>query len=290
MNFPDKAEKVGIIADALHYVKRYHGKTVVIKYGGNAMTDTDLQTSFAADIALLKLVGIRPVIVHGGGPQIDDTLKKIGKKSRFVDGLRYTDGETMDVVEMVLGGLVNKDIVRFVNKHGGRAVGLTGKDGGLLAARKMKVRHQNGEDADIGLVGEIIKVDASVLLLLQKDGFTPIIAPIGADEDGLTLNINADTAAAKIAVALDAEALFLLTNTAGVLDKKGELLNQLNIATAKRLIKSGVIQGGMRPKVECAMTAVTGGVRSCQIVDGTVRHALLLELFTNEGAGTFISV
>ena len=278
--------KVHIVADALQYVRRYHGKTVVIKYGGNAMRGEPLRAAFARDVASLQLAGIFPVIVHGGGPQINAVLEKIGKKSDFVDGLRYTDSDTMDVVEMVLGGLVNQDIVRLINHQGACAVGLTGKDGGLLQARKL--RRRKGA-ADIGLVGEVEKVKARVLSLLQPAGFIPVIAPIAADVNGQTLNINADTAAAEIAIALKAEALFLLTNTAGVLDKKGKLLPKLTVAQAKRLIKDGTISGGMRPKVECAIAAVLGGVHSCQIINGEAQHALLLEVFTAEGAGTYIA-
>ena len=282
-------EKVRLIADALGYVRRYHGKTVVIKYGGSAMADAALQTAFAQDVVWLKTVGIHPVVVHGGGAQITEMLAKIGKQSRFVQGLRYTDAETMEVVEMVLGGLVNQDIVRLINQQGGAAVGITGKDGNLIRGKKLTLRGKNGKRADIGLVGEVAAIDATVLASLREAQFIPVIAPIGADAHGQTLNINADTAAAELAIALGAQALFLLTNTAGVLDKKGALLPSLHLAQARRLIKSGVIGGGMKPKVECALRAVAGGVNSCQIINGEVKHALLLELFTDEGAGTFIS-
>lgn len=286
---PSNRDKVRMVAEALSYVRRYSGKTVVIKYGGNAMTDMALRTAFAQDVILLKTVGIHPVIVHGGGPQINELLNKIGKQSHFVDGLRYTDQETMNVVEMVLGGLVNQDIVRLINQQGGRAVGLTGKDGGLLQARKINLRQRGGKRADIGLVGEVAAIDAQVLAVLEQAAFIPVIAPIAADDGGQTLNINSDTAAAALAVALQAQALFLLTNTAGVLDKKGQPLSALTVAQARRLIKNGTISGGMRPKVECGIEAVSGGVASCQIINGETQHALLLELFTNEGAGTFIS-
>ena len=282
-------EKVRIIADALGYVRRYHGKTVVIKYGGNAMTDSALQTAFARDVIWLKTVGINPVIVHGGGPQINDILEKVGKQSHFVNGLRYTDQETMNIVEMVLGGLVNQDIVRLINQQGGCAVGLTGKDGGLIRAKKIRLRGKNGKLADIGLVGEVAAVNEQVLSLLDAAEFIPVIAPISADDKGQTLNINADVVAAELAVALSAQALFLLTNTPGVLDKAGKPLTHLTLRQAQRLIKSGVVAGGMRPKVECGIRAVRGGVASCQIINGKTQHALLLELFTNEGAGTFIS-
>lgn len=285
-NNADALNKVRVVADALQYVRRYHGKTLVVKYGGAAMRDEKLRDAFARDVLSLQLTGVHPVIVHGGGPQINVQLEKIGKKSNFVDGLRYTDGETMDIVEMVLGGQVNQDIVRLINKAGGRAVGLTGKDGGLLLARKL--RRKPGA-ADVGLVGEVEAVDARVLSLLQSDGFIPVIAPIAADADGQTLNINADTAAAKIAAALGAEALFLLTNTAGVLDKRGKLLVNLTVDKARKLIKDGVIDGGMRPKVECAVDALKGGVASCRIINGETQHALLLEAFTAEGAGTYLT-
>lgn len=283
------AEKVRLIADALGYVRRYHGKTVVIKYGGSAMADPALQAAFAQDVVWLKTVGIHPVVVHGGGAQITDMLEKIGKRSRFVQGLRYTDQETMDVVEMVLGGLVNQDIVRLINQQGGAAVGLTGKDGNLIRGKKLTVRGKNGKRADIGLVGEVAAIDTTVLATLREEQFIPVIAPISADARGQTLNINADTAAAELAIALKAQSLFLLTNTAGVLDKQGKLLPVLQAAAARRLMRSGVIGGGMKPKVECALRAVAGGVQACQIINGEVKHALLLELFTNEGAGTFIS-
>lgn len=286
---PANSEKVRVIAEALGYVRRYSGKTVVIKYGGNAMTTPALQAAFAQDIIWLKTVGIQPVIVHGGAPQINDTLSKVGKQSRFVEGLRYTDKETMNVVEMVLGGLVNQDIVRLINQQGGRAVGLTGKDGRLITARKIRLRKKSGGSADIGLVGEVAAVNAQVLEVLQQADFIPVVAPISADDKGETLNINADTVAAELAAALGAQALFLLTNTPGVLDGRGKPLSALAVREARRLIKSGTIKGGMKPKVECAIRAVAGGVASCQIINGETQHALLLELFTNEGAGTFIS-
>ena len=282
------AEKIPIVADALHSVRRYAGKTVVIKYGGNAMADDSLQTAFARDLSLLKLVGVKPIIVHGGAPQINETLAKLNIDSRFVNGLRHTDDETMTVVEMVLGGAVNQNIVRLINRHGGNAVGLTGRDGGLIQAKRKMMTDENGEPVDLGRVGTVIGVNPTSLVLLENAGFTPIIAPIGADEDGQSLNINADTVAAEVAIALSAEALFLLTNTAGVADASGALLQRLSAAGAAELIESGVIHGGMRPKVECALHAVSHGVGSCQIINGTARHALLLELFTDEGAGTFI--
>ena len=287
MNLSDMSHKVGVLAEALPYIRRYHNKTVVIKYGGNAMTKPDLQHAFAADVALLKLVGINPVVVHGGGPQINLALKRMGLESRFVEGMRYTDGDTMDIVEMVLGGLVNQQIVQMINDAGGRAVGLTGKDGGLLRAKRMTIRGKSG-DVDIGLVGAVESVDPSVLSLLDGAKFIPVIAPIGVDDKGGALNINADLAAARIAAALSADTLLLLTNTAGVLDKKGKLVAELTAAKSRAMLKSGAIGGGMKPKVECALSAVRGGVRSCRIINGAVMHALLLEMFTDAGAGTQI--
>lgn len=281
------AEKIETLAEALPYIRRYRGKTIVVKYGGNAMSDPPLQQAFAQDVALLKLVGVNPVVVHGGGPQISTALDKMGMKSRFVEGMRYTDDETMDIVEMVLGGLVNQKIVQMINSAGARAVGLTGKDGGLLRARRMKVKSAKGE-VDIGLVGEVESVDASVVSLLDGADFVPVIAPVGADGKGGALNVNADLAAAHIACALSAEALLLLTNTAGVLDKRGKLVPELTAAKTRTLVRGGVIKGGMKPKTECALFAVANGVRSCRIINGTERHALLLEMFTDAGAGTRI--
>ncbi|MDM5148049.1 acetylglutamate kinase [Candidatus Persebacteraceae bacterium Df01] len=282
----ENASKVHVIAEALPYIRRYHGKTIVIKYGGNAMIDEDLQKAFAADVTLLKLVGINPVVVHGGGPQINRTLERVGLKSRFVEGMRYTDSDTMDIVEMVLGGLVNQQIVQLINSHGARAVGMTGKDGGLIRARQMKAGAAG--EVDIGLVGKVESVDADLLVTLDGADFIPVIAPIGADDKGRTLNINADLVASRIAVALAADSLFLLTNTAGVLDKKNKLVTELNAAAARKMLRDGVIAGGMKPKVDCALEAVKGGVRSCRIINGTARHSLLLECFTDVGAGTRI--
>ena len=285
---PDTAaHKISVIAEALPYIRRYHGKTIVIKYGGNAMIDQELQTAFAADIVLLKLVGVNPVVVHGGAPQINRALERLGVQSRFVEGMRYTDGDTMDIVEMVLGGLVNQQIVQMINSQGGRAVGMTGKDGGLLQARQMKVS-AHGRDVDVGLVGKVEAVNAAVVSLLYHADFIPVIAPIGADDQGQALNINADLAAAHIAMALQAESLFLLTNTAGVLDSGGELIVELSAKKAEKMLTAGIIDGGMKPKVNCALDAVRGGVRSCRIINGTERHSLLLEIFTNAGAGTQI--
>ncbi|MGI9297176.1 MAG: acetylglutamate kinase [Gammaproteobacteria bacterium] len=284
----DIAEKIGTLAEALPYIRRYRGKTIVVKYGGNAMIRPPLQRAFARDVALLKLVGVNPVVVHGGGPQINLTLERMGLKSRFVEGMRYTDDETMDIVEMVLGGLVNQKIVQMINDAGARAVGLTGKDGGLLRARRMKVKSGGGE-VDVGLVGEVEKVDAAVLSLLDGADFIPVVAPVGADGAGGALNVNADWAAAHIAAALGAEALLLLTNTPGVLDEKEKPVAELTAARARALIENGAIRGGMKPKTECALFAVSRGVASCRIINGAARHALLLEMFTDAGAGTRIA-
>ncbi len=281
------SRKVGTLSEALPYIRRYHGKTVVIKYGGNAMADAPLQRAFARDVALLKLVGINPVVVHGGGPQINAALKRMGLSSRFVEGMRYTDGATMEIVEMVLGGSVNSQIVQMINDAGARAVGLTGKDGGLLRARRIKIKSGKNE-LDAGLVGDVESVCADVVSLLEEGGFIPVIAPVGADDNGGALNINADLAAAHIAAALSAEALLLLTNTAGVLDKNGELVAELAAKKARAMLKSGVIGGGMKPKTECALFAVANGARSCRIINGAVKHALLLEVFTDAGVGTRI--
>ncbi|RFA30048.1 acetylglutamate kinase [Alkalilimnicola ehrlichii] len=281
-----------VLIEALPYIQRFSGKTIVVKYGGNAMTEEHLKHSFARDIVLMKLVGFNPVVVHGGGPQIGKLLDRIGKESRFIEGMRVTDAETMDVVEMVLGGLVNKEIVNLINAKGGRAVGLTGKDGDLIRARKLTLSRrqaeQGSEDVDIGFVGEVASIDASVVDMLDHGEFIPVIAPIGVGEDGRSYNINADLVAGKIAEVLGAEKLILLTNTPGVLDKQGELLTGLNAARVESLIEDGTIQGGMLPKIRCALDAVQGGVRAAHIIDGRVEHAVLLELFTDQGVGTLI--
>lgn len=266
---------------------------MVIKYGGNAMLDDVLKRGFARDIVLMKLVGMNPVVVHGGGPQIGRMLEKIGKKSEFIHGMRVTDSETMDIVEMVLGGLVNKEIVSLINRHGGKAVGLTGKDGDLIRARKLTFSKQDPgmaapEIIDIGHVGEVASIDATVAEMLVFDGFIPVIAPIGAGEDGQSYNINADLVAGKLAITLNAEKLILLTNTAGVLDKDGKLLTGLKTEDVDQLIKDEVIHGGMLPKINCALDAVRSGVKSAQIIDGRVEHAVLLEVLTSEGVGTLI--
>lgn len=282
-----------VLSEALPFIQRFQGKTMVIKYGGNAMVDEELKRGFARDIVLMKLVGMNPVVVHGGGPQIGKVLKQIGKESEFINGMRVTDSETMDVVEMVLGGLVNKEIVSLINRHGGKAVGLTGKDGELIRARKLKVTKNSPElnepeIIDIGHVGEVASIDTAVVQMLVKDNFIPVIAPIGVDEHGQSYNINADLVAGKLAIALNAEKLILLTNTTGVLDQDQQLLTGLKAETVDRLIESGVIHGGMLPKVQCALDAVRSGVRNAQIIDGRVEHAVLLEVLTNEGVGTLI--
>ncbi|MGH1536681.1 MAG: acetylglutamate kinase [Gammaproteobacteria bacterium] len=282
-----------VLTEALPYIQKFSGKTIVIKYGGNAMVDENLKSSFASDMVLLKHVGINPVIVHGGGPQIGETLKKLGKQTEFVEGMRVTDSETMDVVEMVLGGLVNKEIVQLINNHGGKAIGITGKDGGLLFAKRMKItRHSPELDApeiiDIGHVGEVTGVNPSLLNHLKDEQFIPVIAPIGTGDKGESLNINADFVAGKIAAELNAEKLILLTNTVGV--KNGdELLTGLNHKTIKQLIAKDVIKDGMLPKVNCAWDAISSGVNTAHIIDGRVQHAVLLELFTDQGVGTLLS-
>ena len=284
------AEKAKILAEALPYIRRFHGKTIVIKYGGNAMTDDKLKNSFAHDVVLLKLVGINPVVVHGGGPQIDDLLKQLGKKGEFVQGMRVTDSETMDVVEMVLGGQVNAEIVNLVNQHGGRAVGLTGKDGGLIRAKKMLVRSNGDSDEmiDIGQVGEVDTIDPEIVHHLLTHDFIPIIAPLGVGKKGETYNINADLVAGKVAEILKAEKLIVLTNTPGVLDKNGNLLTGLSSKKVDELFANGTISGGMLPKISSALDAVKNGVNTCHIIDGRVEHALLLEVLTDEGVGTLV--
>ena len=282
-----------VLTESLPYIQRFQGQTVVIKYGGNAMVDDALKSSFARDIVLMKLVGINPVIVHGGGPQIGELLEKLGKDSQFVDGMRVTDTETMSVVEMVLGGLVNKEIVNLINQHGGKAVGLTGKDGGLIKARKMiftrNAPEMNApEIIDIGHVGEVAEIDPDVVDMLVNDDFIPVIAPIGVDETGQAYNINADLVAGRMAETLSAEKLILLTNTLGLLDKEDRLLTGLDSKQVDELIKDGTIQGGMLPKIRCALDAVHAGVTTAHIIDGRVEHAVLLEIFTDEGVGTLI--
>ncbi|MCP5157856.1 MAG: acetylglutamate kinase [Gammaproteobacteria bacterium] len=282
-----------VLTESLPYIRRFAGKTFVIKYGGHAMENGELKNSFARDIVLMKLVGFNPVVVHGGGPQISDLLKRIGKESRFVDGMRVTDSETMDVVEMVLGGLVNKEIVNNVNRHGGRAVGLTGKDGDLIRARKLTISRKSPEleapeIIDIGHVGEVASIDTAIIQTLIHDDFIPIIAPIGVGNDGESYNINADLVAGKIAEVLHAEKLILLTDTTGVLDQDGHLLTGLDARQVQTLIDNGAIHGGMLPKIACALDAVRGGVKAAHILDGRVEHAVLVELFTDAGIGTLI--
>ncbi len=283
-------QKAQVLSEALPYIQRFFDKTIVIKYGGNAMTDEALKQGFARDVVLLKLVGMNPVIVHGGGPQIGELLKRVGKQSEFIQGMRVTDRETMDIVEMVLGGLVNKEIVNLINQHGGRAVGLSGKDGRLIRAKKLKLRHAEKSDEwlDIGQVGEVASIDPELVTLLDTRDFIPVIAPIGVGEDGAAYNINADLVAGKLAETLGAEKLILLTNTTGVLDKEGGLLTGLGAARVDQLIADGTIAGGMLPKVRCALEAVKHGVKTCHIIDGRVQHALLLEILTDQGVGTLI--
>ncbi|QFY43847.1 acetylglutamate kinase [Candidatus Methylospira mobilis] len=291
---PHSATQIAtVLTEALPYIQRFKGKTLVIKYGGNAMTDEQLKSSFASDIVLLKLVGINPVIVHGGGPQIGSVLQRLGKTSEFIQGMRVTDSETMDVVEMVLGGLVNKEIVNLINRHGGSAVGLTGKDGQLVRARRL-VATQLFKDADqpeiidLGYVGEVESIDPSLLHMLIQSNFIPVIAPIGVGADGRSYNINADLVAGKMAEVLKAEKLILLTNTPGVLNKNGELLTGLTLPEVDALIEDGTISGGMIPKTRCATDALKAGVNSAQVIDGRTDHAVLLELFTDQGIGTLM--
>ncbi len=291
----DRARNIArVLIEALPYIRRFSGKTIVIKYGGNAMVEQRLKEGFARDIVMMKLVGLNPVVVHGGGPQIGALLERLGKASEFVDGMRVTDSETMDVVEMVLGGLVNKEIVNLLNRHGGAAVGLTGKDGDLIRARKLMLRRDAPELAaseiiDLGHVGEVESIDAGVVHMLLGGSFIPVIAPIGVGGDGFSYNINADLVAGKVAEVLRAEKLVLLTNTAGLLDADGELIRELDLARVDELIGEGTIAGGMLPKIRCAVEAVRGGVRAAHILDGRVEHAVLLDLFTDEGVGTMIS-
>jgi acetylglutamate kinase len=286
----DARKKAQILAEALPYIRRFHGKTIVVKYGGNAMTDEQLKHSFARDIVLLKLVGMNPVVVHGGGPQIDHMLGRVGKKGEFIQGMRVTDRETMDVVEMVLGGLVNKEIASLINQAGGRAIGLTGKDGAFIRARKLRVSNEQqvGEMLDIGQVGEIEAIDPEVIALLESREFIPVVAPIGVGPDGDAYNINADLVAGKLAVVLGAEKLILLTNTPGVLDKDGQLLTGITPREVDALVADGTLHGGMLPKIAAALDAARSGVNAVHIIDGRVENAVLLELLTDEGVGTLI--
>lgn len=282
-----------VLTEALPYIKRFSKKTIVIKYGGNAMSDDKLKSGFARDIVLMKLVGMDPVLVHGGGPQIGKLLEKIGKKTSFVDGMRITDDETMDIVEMVLGGLVNKEIVDLINRHGGNAVGLSGKDGKLITARKMLFKRNKPElnvpeIIDIGHVGEVENINTAVIDMLIKGDFIPVIAPVGVDGAGQSYNINADLVASKVAEVLKAEKLIMLTNTPGLLDANGNTLTGLSAQEVKKLIKNGIIHGGMLPKINSALSAVSSGVKTAHIIDGRIPHAVLLELLTDIGVGTLI--
>jgi acetylglutamate kinase len=285
-------EKANTLMEALPYIRRFSGKTIVIKYGGHAMADESLKKSFALDVILLKYIGINPVIVHGGGPQINETLKRYGIVSEFVQGMRVTDAATMSVVEMVLTGQVNKEVVGYINLHGGRAVGLSGKDGELLQCEKMMqdVKREDGvvEKVDIGFVGDVVKVDPSILETLEKGGFIPVIAPIGVGINGESFNVNADLVAGRVAAALKAEKLMLLTDVAGVKSLSGEFLSSIRMAEVPELIGNGTITGGMIPKVTCCTDALAAGVHKAHIVDGRVEHAILLEIFTNVGIGTEI--
>jgi len=286
----DAAQKARILGEALPYIRRFHGKTIVVKFGGNAMVDAALQAGFARDVVLLKLVGMNPVVVHGGGPQIEQLLKRLDIKSEFVQGMRVTDAATMDVVEMVLGGAVNKDIVTLVNQAGGKAVGLTGQDGGFIRARRMTLPSKDKPDEriDIGQVGEIEAIDPGVIHALEGGGFIPVVAPIGIGADGASYNINADLVAGKLAEVLKAEKLVMLTNTPGVLDEKGRLLTGVTPRQIDRMVADGTLSGGMLPKIASALDAARNGVKSVHIIDGRVPHALLLEVLTDQGVGTLI--
>ena len=282
--------KAEILAEALPYIRKFHGKTIVVKYGGNAMTEERLKHGFARDVILLKLVGMNPVVVHGGGPQIENLLARVGKKGEFVQGMRVTDAETMDLVEMVLGGQVNKEIVNLINQHGGKAVGLTGKDGNFIRAKKLMMENKDapGDLIDIGQVGDIVSIDPSLIALLDTGAFIPVIAPIGVGSEGETYNINADVVAGKIAEVLKAEKLVLLTNTPGVLDQSGQLITGITPKQIDDMVADGTLSGGMLPKIGSALDAARSGVKGVHIIDGRVEHALLLEILTDEGVGTLI--
>jgi acetylglutamate kinase len=294
LNRDQAISTANVLSEAMPYIQRFVGKTLVIKYGGNAMTDDKLKESFARDIVMLKLIGLNPIVVHGGGPQIGELLEQLKIESHFVNGMRVTDSKTMDVVEMVLGGAVNKEIVGLINSAGGKAIGLTGKDGDLLRARKLVVKHKTPEMAaseiiDIGHVGEVERVNVKVLEMLVASDFIPVIAPIGVGEDGASYNINADLVAGKVAEVLQAEKLILLTNIAGLMDKDGKVLTGLSPKQVDELIEDGTIYGGMLPKIDCALSAVKSGVTSAHIIDGRVEHSCMLEIFTDEGVGTLIT-
>ena len=284
------AQEAAILAEALPYIKRFHGKTIVVKFGGNAMVDENLKQCFARDVVLLKLVGMNVVVIHGGGPQIENLLTRVGKKGEFIQGMRVTDAETMEIVEMVLGGQVNKDVVNLINQAGGKAVGLTGKDGRLIRAKKLLLRSKDKQDEliDIGMVGDITQIDPSLIDHLDKGAFIPVIAPIGVGKDGETYNINADVVAGKIAEVLKAEKLVLLTNTPGVLDKAGNLITGITPKQIDEMVEDGTLSGGMLPKISSALDAARNGVKGVHIIDGRVEHALLLEILTDHGVGTMI--
>ena len=284
------AKEAAILAEALPYIKRFHGKTIVVKFGGNAMIDEKLKQCFARDVVLLKLVGMNVVVVHGGGPQIENLLTRVGKKGEFIQGMRVTDAETMEIVEMVLGGQVNKDVVNLINQAGGKAVGLTGKDGGMIRAKKLLLhsRDNHADLIDIGMVGDITQIDPALISHLQAGTFIPVIAPIGVGEEGETYNINADVVAGKVAEILKAEKLVLLTNTPGVLDKDGKVVTDVTPLQINALVEDGTLHGGMLPKIASALEAAQSGVKSVHIIDGRVEHALLLEILTNHGFGTMI--
>jgi len=292
MNFPklSPAHQAAIIAEALPYIQRFHGKTIVVKFGGNAMVDEALKQCFAHDVVLLKLVGLNVVVVHGGGPQIETLLGRVGKKGKFIQGLRVTDAETMEIVEMVLGGQVNKDVVNLINQAGGKAVGLTGKDGNMIRAKKLllQTKDSHGDLIDIGLVGDIVSIDPSLIERLREGDFIPVIAPIGVGENGETYNINADVVAGKIAETLQAEKLLLLTNTPGVLNKNGDLITDVTPEQIDLMIEDGTLYGGMLPKIASALEASRNGVKQVHIIDGRVEHVLLLEILTNSGLGTML--
>ena len=284
------AQEAAILAEALPYIKRFHGKTIVVKFGGNAMVDESLKACFARDVVLLKLVGMNVVVVHGGGPQIENLLTRVGKKGEFIQGMRVTDAETMEIVEMVLGGQVNKDVVNLINQAGGKAVGLTGKDAGMVRAKKLLLqnRDNHADLIDIGMVGDIIGIEAALISHLQAAAFIPVIAPIGVGEEGETYNINADVVAGKVAEILKAEKLVLLTNTPGVLDKNGKVVTDVTPVQINAMVDDGTLHGGMLPKIASALEAAQNGVKSVHIIDGRVEHALLLEILTNHGFGTMI--
>ena len=289
----ESMERADILLEALPYIQRFYNKTIVIKYGGHAMQDDELKASFARDVLMMKYIGINPVVVHGGGPQIGSYLKKIGKESRFIQGMRVTDEETMNIVEMVLVGLINKEIVALINRHGGRAVGLSGKDGNLIESEKYFLSAEKAKDTppeiiDIGLVGKVRKINAALISSLEREGFIPVIAPTGVGENGETFNINADIVAGEVAAALQAEKMILLTDVEGVLDENKRLINTMSNQDALGMIERGVVEGGMFPKVKCCLKALRGGVRKAHIVDGRLKHAILLEMFTDSGIGTEI--